>query len=89
MNSLSTLQEKKLRAIIDDNFPKSMKINGASHYISKKKIDKVRDIERKEGGLLPLAALLPLIFAGFGAAGGVATGAAAIAKTVKDSAETE
>jgi hypothetical protein len=89
MDNLSKTQEDKVRKIIDDNVPKSIKLNGKSHYISKKKIEKVRDLERKEGGFLPLAALLPLIFAGVGAAGGVAGGAASIAKTIKDTNENE
>ena len=37
----------------------------------------------KTGGFLPLLALLPLLFGGLGAAGGVAGGAAAIANSVK------
>ena len=85
MEPLTNIQEKKLRKIIDENVPKALKINGKTHYISKKKIEKVRDLERKDGGLLPLAALLPLIFAGVGAAGGIAGGAASIAKTIKES----
>ena len=38
----------------------------------------------KIGGILPLLALLPLIFGGIGAAGAAAGGAAAIAKAVND-----
>jgi len=37
----------------------------------------------KNGGFLPLLALLPLLFGGLSAAGGVAGGAAAIAKAVQ------
>jgi len=37
----------------------------------------------KNGGFLPLLALLPLLFGGLGAAGGVAGGAAGIAKAVQ------
>jgi len=81
--SLNKDQETKLRNIINDNVPKSLRLNGKSHYISRKKIDKIRDEERKSGGLLPLAALLPLIFGGIGAAGGAAGGIAGIVKSVR------
>jgi len=89
MESLTESQVEKIRKIIDEDVPKSLKINSKSYYISRKKINDVRKLERKlrgsdkvtEGGLLPLAALIPLIFAGIGTTAGVATG---IAKTVKD-----
>src|SRR5688572_5315810 len=38
----------------------------------------------KNGGFLPLLALLPLLFGGLSAAGGVAGGAAAVAKAVHE-----
>lgn len=86
---MNETQEKKLRKIIDDNVPKSMRYDGKTHYISKKKLENVRDVERKEGGLLPLAALLPLIFGGIAAAGGAATGVASVVKSIKDTNENE
>ena len=49
-------------------------------YISKKKIEECK----KEGGILPLLTLIPLIAGGVGAAGAVAGGAAGIAKAVHD-----
>src|SRR5438093_1907554 len=50
--------------------------------LSKKKIKFIKD--EKEGGFLPLLALLPAIFGGLAAAGSVAGGAAGIAKAVND-----
>ena len=43
--------------------------------------------DRKEGGILPLAALLPLIFGGITAAGGVAGGVATAVTKSNDSKE--
>ena len=43
-------------------------------------------LEKKEGGILPLLTLLPLIFGGIGAAGTVAGGTAGIVKAVNDKA---
>ena len=42
------------------------------------------ELKTKSGGILPLLALLPLIFGGVAAAGGIAGGAAGIAKTIID-----
>ena len=44
----------------------------------------LEELKAKSGGILPLLALLPLIFGGIAAAGGVAGGAAGIAKAVSD-----
>ena len=60
--------------------PKTIKINGKNIYISKRKLLNVR----KEGGILPLLTLIPLIAGGVSAAGGVAGAAAGIAKAVND-----
>ncbi len=81
---LTKSQEEKLRKIIADGVPKSLTLNGQVRYISKKTINKVKEQEKKEGGILPLAALLPIIIAGLGTAAGVTTG---IVKAVKDSNE--
>src|SRR3981189_478793 len=48
--------------------------------LSKKKLQHIRD--HKEGGFLPLLALLPLIAKGIGVASALATGGAAIAGAV-------
>ena len=62
--------EAKLRKIIDEGNPKHVTHNGKKIYISKKKINEIREKE-KEGGILPF--LIPL-FAGIGAAGAIAGG---------------
>ena len=46
-------------------------------------------LEKKEGGILPLLTLLPLIFGGIGAAGGVAGGVAASVKAANDKAKND
>ena len=79
----STL-ETKLNKIINEGKPKSITINGQKIYLSKKKIDDVKKLE-KEGGIFPLIPILAAI----GAAGSVAGGSAAIANAVnsKNSAD--
>lgn len=72
--------ERKLSDIVRNGKAKSIKVDGKSYYIKNKLIAECK----KEGGLLPLAALIPLIASGIGAAGGVAGGAAGIAKAVND-----
>ena len=72
--------EKSIQEIIKSGIPKSVNINGKRTYISKKIIKKV-----KQKGLLPLAALLPIIFDALGAVGGVASGVANVVQSAKTS----
>ena len=78
------MKESTLRAKLEDIFrkdkPKSIKVDGKQYYISRKRLNQCR----KEGGILPLLTLIPLIAGGVGAAGAVAGGAAGIAKAVHD-----
>ena len=75
----STLHQK-LENIVSAGKPKTIKINGKNIYISKKKIIECE----KEGGILPLLTLIPLIAVGVSAAGAVAGGTAGIVKAVND-----
>jgi hypothetical protein len=75
--------EKKLREIIQSGKPKLFKINGEKKYISKKIINDIKEKEH-EGGLLPLAALIPLITGAIAAAGGTAAGIATTVQKVKE-----
>ena len=75
----STLHQK-LENIVSAGKPKTIKINGKNIYISKKKIIECE----KEGGILPLLTLIPLIAGGVSAAGAVAGGIAGIVKAVND-----
>ena len=76
----STLHQK-LENIVSAGKPKTIKINGKNIYILKKKIIECE----KEGGILPLITLIPLIAGGVSAAGGVAGAAeGVIAKAVND-----
>ena len=68
-----TTLKSKLESIVRAGKPKTIKVDGKSIYISKKKIDECQ----KEGGLLPLATLIPVI-------AGVASATAGIVKTVND-----
>jgi hypothetical protein len=70
----------KLENIVKVGKPKSIKVDGKSVYISKKKINECK----KEGGLLPLAALIPIIAGAVSATGAVAGGTAGIVKAVND-----
>ncbi len=90
--------EKKLREIIQSRKQKLFKINGEKKYISKKIINDIRSKEAEfakehEGGLLPLAALIPLITGAIAAAGGtearIATTAQKEKEGKKNTAETE
>ena len=67
----STLHQK-LENIVRAGKPKTIKVGKKSLYISKKKIEECK----KEGGIIPLLTLIPLI------TGGAAGGAAGIAKAV-------
>ena len=75
-----TTLNTKLENIVRVGKPKSIKVPGKSVYISKKKIDECK----KEGGLLPLAALIPIIAGAVSATGAVAGGTAGIVKAVHD-----
>lgn len=75
--------ETKLRHIIHSGKPASITHQGIKTYISKTKIEEIKAKE-KEGGVLPLLALLPLIFGGLGAAGAVAGGVATAVKSAKE-----
>ena len=80
---------KNLNEIIKSGIPKSVTIDGKRIYISKKIIKKIKEGSGTEGqtsgGLLPLAALLPIIFGALGAAGGVAGGVANVVQSAKTS----
>ena len=79
--------ETRLRNIIDNNTPKSITYDGKKVYISKDKIQEIKKLEKekKEGGILPLVALLPLIFGGLTAAGATAGGVATVVQKAKES----
>ena len=86
----------KLQEIVKNNKPQSITVDGdrlgswvppnKKLYISKEKIEKLKELRQvKEGGFLPLLTLLPLIFAGVGAASGVATGVYSAVKSGQES----
>ena len=69
-------EEKKLKEIVKDGKPKTITIDGKKKYISLKMINELKKHmnNEKEGGVFPLLAALPAIFAALGGvAGGVAT----------------
>ena len=89
-NPSSSAREKletKIRNIIDNKTPKSITYEGKKVYISKDKIQEIRDFENenKKGGILPLAALLPLIFGCLTAAGATAGGVTTAVQKAKES----
>ena len=75
----STLHQK-LENIVRTVKPRTIRHEGKTYYISK---EKIKEYE-KEGGILHLLTLIPLIAGGVSAAGGVAGAAAGIAKAVND-----
>ena len=72
--------EAKLRKIVNEKIPKFTTINGKKIYISKKKINEIKEQE-KERGILPF---LFSLFAGIAAAGSLAGGAVGIATAVNN-----
>jgi hypothetical protein len=63
--------------------------NGVQLNLSETQLKQLKQLEQleKNGGFLPLAALIPLIFGGIGAAGGLAGGVASAVSAVKSNAE--
>ena len=81
---------EKIKDIITTEKPASVEYKGKKVYIGKKKIFEIREMldetdeEKREGGVLPLLALLPLIFGGVSAAAAAAGGVATVVKNVKE-----
>jgi Na+/alanine symporter len=74
---MENITEEKLRELINSNKSKSVMIDNKKFWIGKKVKENIKKEEEKNGGILPLAALIPLIAgvvsAGAATAGGVAT----------------
>lgn len=70
---LSKRSVQTLHSIIARNKPGYVVVNGTRVRVKPKDIT-----DEKTGGILPLAALIPLIIGGIGAAGGIAGGTAQI-----------
>ena len=93
-----TKVEQKLQKIIENGTPQSVTYNGVKVYVGKKKIEEIKELleqqraartesegtQPKQGGILPLIALLPLIFGGISAAAGTAAGVAGAVKSAKE-----
>jgi hypothetical protein len=78
-------KELKLNQYIKDGKPRTVTHDKKKAYLSKPKISELQNKQKEhEGGIIPLLTLLPLIFGGLGAAGGVAAGAAKIAESVNN-----
>ena len=77
-NQINSVKRKKWRISITFNWRKVLSfIKGGNGF------------ETKEGGILPLAALLPLIFGGIAAAGGTAGAIASGVKAANDKAKND
>ena len=76
-----TTAQRKIYDIVNSDNPKSFTFNGNKAYISKDKINQIKN--KSEGGILPLATLLPLLFAGLGAAGAVTGGVSTAIRNAK------
>jgi len=76
--------EKSLNEIIKSGIPKAVNIQGKRVYISKKIISKLKEKE-VSGGILPLAALIPIIMSIIGGTAGAAGGVAGVVQSVKES----
>ena len=77
--------EIKLREIVESGKGKTITFEGKKIYINKQVIAKLREASAKEGGIIPLLALLPAILAGLGSAAGIAGGVATAVKNSKES----
>ena len=85
----------KIRKLIDTQTPGLIRHGGKEIYLNREMLKNIKKLEQKggmigdkfhSGGILPLAALLPLIFAGVTAAGATA---ASISKTVSNAREAQ
>jgi hypothetical protein len=82
--------EKEIKEIIESNIPRAVTIpmpgtgDNKRVYISKKVIKCIKEKEH-EGGILPLAALIPLIMSVVGGAAGAAGGVAGVVQSAKES----
>ena len=78
--------ENELNSIIKSGIPKAVYIQGKRVYISKKIISKLKkENESHSGGILPLAALIPIIMSIVGGTAGAAGGIAGVVQSVKSS----
>ena len=87
---MSAKEEKLLSRIYDiinSGKPANIKYNKTVKYVNKSLIKKLKDEKEKQGGILPLAALLPLIFGGVAAAGTTAGTVASIVNNVQSKNE--
>ena len=76
--------EKKLREIVESGKGNSITFEGKKIYINKKIIGELKRLDEKEGGVIPLLALLPAIIAGLSGVAGIAGGVASTVKTAKE-----
>ena len=79
--------ENELNSIIKSGIPKAVNIQGKRVYISKKIISKLKEHEKESysGGILPLAALIPIIMSIIGGTAGAVGGVAGVVQSVKES----
>ena len=91
MTNISYKDDKFIELIYkvaNKNKPTYVKYGKIKKYINKEMIYKLKqEIDKHEGGFLPLLALLPLIFGGFAAAGGATAGIATAVSSAKQTAE--
>jgi len=80
--------ESNLRDIVNSDKCKAVIIDGKKYYIGKNVKSIIKEKE-KEGGLLPLAALIPAIIAGLGGVAGVAGGVATTVNQSKQAQKTD
>ena len=83
---MSNVTEEQLRELINSNKSKSVLINNEKYWIGKKMKEAIKDEEiknEKEGGFLPLLALIPLIGKIAAVAGGIGATAGGIATAVQ------
>ena len=83
--------EESLQELINSNKNKSVVIDGKKYFIGKHVKEPVRAKlhEAKEGGILPLAALIPAIIAALSGAAGIAGGIATTVQKAKESQKTD
>ena len=80
--------EESLQELINSNKNKSVVISGKKYFIGKHVKEQVKE-KLKEGGILPLAALIPAIIAGLSGAAGIAGGIATTVQKAKESQKTD
>lgn len=86
---MENTSEEKLRELVNSNKNKSVIIDNNKYWVGKKVKEAIKARQEKEGGLLPLAALIPAIIGGLSGAASIAGGVATAVQKSKEAQKTD